>query len=152
MAGPEGLRPSDILHLLLLTSIAHSIAALQVAHHAFFRNIFQLVLKLFQSWNIITEWRQPASTTVGKRPHFKPCKIHHVDVLAWLRRLRVAPSRTSPISTMRSRRHAFAQIAAHNHPTRHDFISARQAGTSSRRIYPAVAGPGMKPISSVGHG
>ena len=100
----------------------------------------------------IEKWRQPAGTTAGKRPHFKPCEIHHVDVLAWLRRLRVAPSRTSPISTMHSRRHAFAQIAIHNHPTRRDFISARQAGTSSQRIYPAVAGPGMKPISSVGHG
>jgi hypothetical protein len=98
------------------------------------------------------EWRQPASTTVGKRPHLKPGKIQHVDVLAWLRRLRVAPSRTSPISTMRSRDRAFAQFAAHNHPTRRDFISARQAGTSCQRIYPAVTDPGIKPISSVGHG
>ncbi len=97
-------------------------------------------------------WRQPTGTTVGKRPHFRPCKIHHVDVLAWLRRLRVAPSRTSPISTMRSRDRAFAQFAAHNHPTRRDFISARQAGTSSQRIYPAVTDPGIKPISSVGYG
>lgn len=124
----------------------------------------QPACKLFKNRNItpqrrtsndlckIEKWRQPAGTTAGKRPHFKPCEIHHVDVLAWLRRLRVAPSRTSPISTMHSRRHAFAQIAIHNHPTRRDFISARQAGTSSQRIYPAVAGPGMKPISSVGHG
>ena len=139
------------------------------AQEFFALEIFLPALKIFQPWNKIPaasvkdrsyqnvhrtmeKWRQPAGTTVGKRPHFEPCKIHHVDVLAWLRRLRVAPSRTSPISTMHSRRHAFAQIATHNHPTRRDFISARQAGTSSQRIYPAVAGPGMKPISSVGHG
>jgi hypothetical protein len=98
------------------------------------------------------EWRQPAGTTAGKRPHPKPRKIHHVDVPAGLRRLRAAPSRTSPISTMRSRDRAFAQFAAHNHPTRRDFISAEQAGTSCLRIYPAVTDPGIKPISSVGHG
>jgi len=101
---------------------------------------------------MIAEWRQPAGTTAGKRPHLKPREIHHVDVLAWLRRLRAAPSRTSPISTMRSRDRAFAQFAAHNHPTRRDFISAEQAGTSCQRIYPAVTDPGIKPISSVGHG
>jgi len=101
---------------------------------------------------MVEEWRQPAGTTVGKRPHFRPRKIHHVDVLAWLRRLRVAPSRTSPISTIRSRGRAFAQFATHNHPTRRDFISARQAGTSYQRIYPVVTDPGIKPISSVGYG
>ena len=31
----------------------------------------------------IKDWmRQPAGTTVGKRSHFRYCKIHHVDVLA----------------------------------------------------------------------
>lgn len=97
-------------------------------------------------------WRQPTGTTVGKRPHFKPRKIHRVDVLARLRRLRIAPSRTSPISTIRGRDCAFAQFAAHNHPTRRDFISAEQAGTFHQRIYPAVTDPGIKPISSMGHG
>jgi hypothetical protein len=48
-------------------------------------------------------WRQPTGTTAGKKPHFKSCKIHHVDVLAWTRRLRIAPSRTSPISTVSGR-------------------------------------------------
>jgi hypothetical protein len=42
--------------------------------------------------------------------------------------------------------------AAHNHPARHDFISAGPAGTSCQRIYPAVTDPGIKPISSMGYG
>jgi len=96
--------------------------------------------------------RQPASTTRGTRPLLKPYKIHHVDVLAWLPRLRVAPSRTSPISTIHSQNYAFAWYAAHNHPTRHDFISARQAGTSHLWIYPAVTDPSIEPISDVGYG
>jgi len=73
-------------------------------------------------------------------------------VLAWLRHLRVAPSRTSPISTIRSQDPAFAWLAAHNHPTRHDFISAGQEGTSHLWIYPAVTDPSIKPISDVGYG
>src|SRR5215472_16398463 len=96
--------------------------------------------------------RQPASTTKDTRSHLKPYKIHHVDVLAWLSRLRVAPSRTSPISTIHSQNHAFAWCAALNHPTRHDFISARQAGTSYPWIYPAVTDLSIKPISNMGYG
>ena len=71
-------------------------------------------------------------------------------MLAWLCRLRIAPSRTSPISAICSRDCAFTRFAAHNHPTRRNFISARQAGTSCLRIYPAVTDPGIKPISSMG--
>ena len=106
----------------------------------------------FVRWKFIVQIemrRQPASTTANKRPHFKCRKIQHVDVPAWLRRLRIAPSRTSSISTIRSQTHAFAWFAAHNHPTRHALISAAQAGTSYLRIYPAVTDPSIKPISGL---
>jgi len=53
---------------------------------------------------------------------------------------------------MHSQSRAFAQFAAHNHPARHDFISARQAGTFHLWIYPAVTDPSMKPISDMGYG
>ena len=59
----------------------------------------------------------------------------HVDVPAWLRRLRIAPSRTSSISTIH---HALVWFAAHNHPTRHALISAAQAGIFYLQIYLAV--------------
>src|SRR5438132_13185568 len=98
---------------------------------------------------MMEKWRQPAGTTVGKTPHFRPRKIHHVDVLAWLRRLRVAPSRTSPISTIHSPYCAFARSAVHNHPTRRDIISAGQAGILHIWIYLAVTDPSIKPISGV---
>src|SRR5437588_5983895 len=93
--------------------------------------------------------RQPASTTIYLRPHLKACKIYHVDVLAWLRRLRVAPSRTSPISTIHSPYYAFARSAVHNHPTRRDIISAGQAGTLHIWIYLAVTDPSIKTISGL---
>ena len=44
--------------------------------------------------------RQPTGTTTNTLPHLKSCNINHVDVPAWLCRLRIAPSRTSPISTI----------------------------------------------------
>jgi len=53
---------------------------------------------------------------------------------------------------MHSQSRAFAQFAAQNHPARHDFISARQAGTFHLWIYPAVTDPSMKPISDMGYG
>src|SRR5919197_2598318 len=105
------------------------------------------ILQHYYSKNI--SQRQPTSTTVNTKPHFKRCEIQHVDVPAWSRRLRIAPSRTSPISMIHSQIHAFAWFAVHNHPTRHAFISAAQAGTFYLGIYPAVADPSIKPISGV---
>ena len=95
---------------------------------------------------------QPTSSNMDKKPHFKSHQIHHVDVTAQLSCLRVAPSRTSPISTIHSQGYTFMEFAVHSHPTRHDFISARQAGTSHLWIYPAVTDPSIKPISDVGYG
>jgi hypothetical protein len=96
--------------------------------------------------------QQTTGTNLSERPNLQPCKIKHVDVLAWICRLRVAPSRTSPISAIRNQNRAFAPSAAHTHPTRHIIISARKVGTSRSKIYPAVTDPSMKPISSLGHG
>ena len=93
--------------------------------------------------------RQPISTTFDKNPNLASRMIHHVDEPARLCHLRVAPSRTSPISTIHSQIHAFAWFAAHNHPTRRAFISAAQAGAFHLRIYLAVADPSIKPISGV---
>src|SRR5919199_3925067 len=111
-------------------------------------NTIKYILKTgFLRRNVIR--RQPTSTTVNTRPHLKCRKIQHVDVPAWLRRLRIAPSRTSPISTIHSQIHAFAWFAVHNHPTWRAFISAAQAGTSYLRIYLAVTDPSIKPISGI---
>ena len=96
--------------------------------------------------------RQPISTTFDKNPNLASRMIHLVDEPARLCHLRVAPSRTSPISTIHSRNCAFTQYAVHNHPKRRDFISASQAGASHLWIYPAVTDPSMKPISDMGYG
>jgi len=69
--------------------------------------------------------QQTAGTNSSEMPSPKPHKIKHVDVLAWICRLRVAPSRTSPISTFRSQYCTFVQVAVHTHPTRRDITSAR---------------------------
>ena len=53
-------------------------------------------------YKLIDYWRQPTGSSKGPKPPLKPCKICHVDVPAWPCNLRVAPSRTSPISTIRS--------------------------------------------------
>jgi len=43
-----------------------------------------------------------ASSSLGKRPHLKSSKIRHVDDAAWVLYLRIAPSRTSPLSAVRT--------------------------------------------------
>src|SRR5215207_1355572 len=96
--------------------------------------------------------RQPISTTFDKNPNLASRIIHHVDEPARLCHLRVAPSRTSPISRINSQYHTFAWFAAHIRPVRRDFILTLYAGNSYPRIYLIVTDPGIKPISREGYG
>src|SRR5438876_9346427 len=69
------------------------------------------------------ELTRPPSSNLVRR------EILHVDEAAWSRHLRVAPSRTSPGSAVKSRDPSFEETAPRDRPPRREFIPPPHAGS-----------------------
>ncbi len=70
-----------------------------------------------------SEFAKPPCPNLMKR------EILHVDEAAWSCHLRVAPSRTSPVSAVKSQDPSFEETALHDRPPRREFIPSSHAGS-----------------------
>jgi len=71
----------------------------------------------------------PSELTRPPSPNLVRREILHVDEAAWSRLLRVAPSRTSPSSAVKSRDPSFEETALHDRPPRRELIPPSRAGS-----------------------